>query len=161
MAWEPKALNTLTGPDAAATRAIIEDLQQWLKQPTFEEGIYLGDGQRAYNSTEGISGQVTTALVTVDSTSGDLAPVREQVIQTVTASTDANGFITVNHNCTATPEIVLIEAQAPISGTPIAFTHLVDTIGATTFRVRFLTVTAGAVAAVVSTSVTFRVLSIV
>lgn len=71
---------------------------------------------------------------------------------TVTATTDASGFVTFFHALGATPTAVLVTPQAPISGT--VFSQVVcDTIGATTARIRAISNLGNGIA---SSSVTFR-----
>lgn len=53
-------------------------------------------------------------------------------------TTDTLGDLTVTHGLPFTPSRVLVQPVSPRSGTNIFATHVVDTLTATTFRVRAL-----------------------
>ena len=72
-AWKAPRLGELRGPDAAVIRAIFHDLERFLAEPTFENGIDLGDGVKTYDPVLGITSQVETHKVIVDSTTDSIA----------------------------------------------------------------------------------------
>jgi hypothetical protein len=72
---------------------------------------------------------------------------------TVTATTDSTGRITWTHGTGVTPGVIVIEGQAPESGSFIAAQHITDTHTSTTARTRWFNVAGVALA---SSSVTFR-----
>lgn len=57
---------------------------------------------------------------------------------TFSGTTDTTGHLTVTHGLPFTPSRVLVQPVSPISGANIFAAHIVDTLTATTFRVRAL-----------------------
>lgn len=86
---------------------------------------------------------------TKDSGNTDALPV----YGTASLTTDGSGFITVTHGCPFIPSVVQFQPEAPISGVTVFGQAIVDSIGATTFRVRCLQPAGGSI---VTTSVTGR-----
>jgi hypothetical protein len=58
MAWSNKRWNSLKGPDAEVLRAIFKSLEDFLRSPTFEQGIEVGDA--AVSPTVDVSTGVVT-----------------------------------------------------------------------------------------------------
>lgn len=63
------------------------------------------------------------------------------VVDTLTDTPDGSGFLTVTHDAGFTPTSVIVQPSAPISGGTIFGQAVVDTITATTFRVRCISTT--------------------
>jgi len=72
VSWKAPRLTELRGPDAVVLRTILADLERFLADPVFWRGIRLGDGERSYDETKGISSQPKTRRVVVDSDTGTL-----------------------------------------------------------------------------------------
>lgn len=110
-----------------------------------------------------IGGVVLTAVVaTVPAAAPALAVAAAQppalaagqLVGSASCTTDASGYCTVAHALGSVPRSVLIEPTAPIGGQSLLpFQHAVDTVTATSYRVRWLTTTG---AAYPSRSVTWR-----
>lgn len=73
------------------------------------------------------------------------------VIINVSGTTDASGFLTVTHGLGFTPSAVFMMNSSPGVNFPVCWG--VDTIGATTFRVRFLNASASGAAVSIATGV--------
>lgn len=79
MTWQPPYLNELMGPDRGTLSSIFEDLVKFLQNPTFENGITIGDAREVYNPATGVKTRPATGAV-------PLGAIRQQVLTTSTAA---------------------------------------------------------------------------
>jgi hypothetical protein len=83
----------------------------------------------------------TTALTNKVTAAGGLVGKRMAVTHYGGGTTDANGFMTVNHNCGFTPSCGFCINKTPSSNFPIIWG--IDSYGATQVRLRFINASAG------------------
>lgn len=58
MTWEAPFVHQLQGPDGPTVRSILDDLRQFLLNPSFPNGLSVGDGVSTYNPATGVKSQV-------------------------------------------------------------------------------------------------------
>lgn len=69
-------------------------------------------------------------------------------------STDASSYVTITHGAGFTPAAVVVSPRSPITGGTIFGSAIVDSVGATTFRIRCFSPTGTGLAA--ATAVTIQ-----
>lgn len=148
---------SLTGGQTSSTdNAAQNGIDIFPRDASNEAGIqaYAYGGSDIALYTDG-----ATHVVLVDNQTGDRWQARSRrdthAVASTTKTTDASGYATVTHGAPATPACVLVQAQAPSGGVAkLPGACIVDQVGATTFRVRFLAHDGSG--ALANTAVTFR-----